>query len=79
MSGGFSFILEGLKLLCGWTLPGAFAKPRAPGEILPWHFGRIAQLVEQLTLNQRVRGSSPRAPTIISAQTALLPPEQCRA
>ncbi len=24
---------------------------------------RIAQLVEQLTLNQRVRGSSPRAPT----------------
>ena len=63
MSGGFSFILEGLKLLCGWTLPGAFAKPRAPGEILPWHFGRIAQLVEQLTLNQRVQGSSPCAPT----------------
>ena len=26
--------------------------------------GRIAQLAEQLTLNQRVRGSSPRAPTI---------------
>ncbi len=24
---------------------------------------RIAQLAEQLTLNQRVRGSSPRAPT----------------
>src|SRR6516225_849053 len=27
------------------------------------HFGRIAQLVEQLTLNQRVPGSSPGAPT----------------
>ena len=26
--------------------------------------GRIAQLVEQLTLNQRVVGSSPTAPTI---------------
>ena len=26
--------------------------------------GRIAQLVEQLTLNQRVLGSSPSAPTI---------------
>ena len=25
--------------------------------------GRIAQLVEQLTLNQRVQGSSPCAPT----------------
>ena len=30
------------------------------------HGGRIAQLVEQLTLNQRVRGSSPRAPPITS-------------
>ena len=28
------------------------------------HGGRIAQLVEQLTLNQRVQGSSPCAPTI---------------
>ena len=27
--------------------------------------GRIAQLVEQLTLNQRVQGSSPCAPTIV--------------
>ena len=26
--------------------------------------GRIAQVVEQLTLNQRVQGSSPCAPTI---------------
>jgi hypothetical protein len=28
--------------------------------------GRIAQVVEQLTLNQRVVGSSPTAPTNIS-------------
>ena len=28
--------------------------------------GRIAQLVEQLTLNQRVQGSNPCAPTIKS-------------
>jgi hypothetical protein len=27
--------------------------------------GRIAQVVEQLTLNQRVVGSSPTAPTIL--------------
>jgi hypothetical protein len=32
-------------------------------------FGRIAQLVEQLTLNQRVQGSSPCAPTIFSASS----------
>ena len=31
--------------------------------------GRIAQLVEQLTLNQRVQGSSPCAPTTLSKQT----------
>src|SRR3954469_2625446 len=30
-------------------------------------FGRIAQLVEQLTLNQRVPGSSPGAPTTAKA------------
>src|SRR3984893_4223583 len=32
--------------------------------------GRIAQLVEQMTLNHRVPGSSPCAPTIQSPQTA---------
>ena len=35
-------------------------------EILIWCFlslGRLAQLVEQLTLNQRVVGSIPTAPT----------------
>src|SRR5262249_1575177 len=46
---------QDLKRLRGWTLPGAFAKPRAPGEVLPRHSGRIAQLVEQLTLNQRAQ------------------------
>jgi hypothetical protein len=30
---------------------------------IPSNSGRIAQLVEQLTLNQRVQGSSPCAPT----------------
>jgi hypothetical protein len=34
--------------------------------------GRIAQLVEQLTLNQRVQGSSPCAPTTKSATYAKL-------
>jgi hypothetical protein len=35
------------------------------GQLPAPHFdGRIAQLVEQLTLNQRVQGSSPCAPTI---------------
>src|ERR1700738_266322 len=33
--------------------------------------GRIAQLVEQMTLNHRVPGSSPGAPTIQSPQTTL--------
>ena len=39
--------------------------------VLPILFRRIAQLVEQLTLNQRVRGSSPRAPTIALILTLL--------
>src|SRR3954452_17176423 len=42
----------------GATPPGDFPQVT---EILG--FGRIAQLVEQLTLNQRVQGSSPCAPT----------------
>ena len=54
-----------------------FAIPRVPsqerqlggcpltiGPGFPRGLGRIAQLVEQLTLNQRVQGSSPCAPTI---------------
>jgi hypothetical protein len=42
--------------------------------------GRIAQLVEQLTLNQRAQGSSPCAPTndliAIAAEIASLLPER---
>src|SRR5438046_2750332 len=37
--------------------------------------GRIAQLVEQLTLNQRVQGSSPCAPTSLRPRSC----EGCRA
>ena len=36
----------------------------APSRAMPRYWGRIAQLVEQLTLNQRVPGSSPGAPTM---------------
>ena len=49
----------------GWTQPNRFAtapalqRDHGGGKF----FGRIAQLVEQLTLNQRVVGSSPTAPT----------------
>jgi hypothetical protein len=48
----------------------AAGAPRRPGlrrvswwKCLTAWLGRIAQLVEQLTLNQRVQGSSPCAPT----------------
>ena len=37
--------------------------PCTRGAIRPSQGGRIAQVVEQLTLNQRVVGSSPTAPT----------------
>jgi hypothetical protein len=33
-----------------------------------YHDGSVAQLVEQLTLNQRVRGSSPRASTSLRSE-----------
>ena len=36
-----------------------------PAVHMNW-FGCVAQLVEQLTLNQRVWGSSPHPPTIFS-------------
>jgi hypothetical protein len=48
----------------GWTVAIAFAKPRRSAIASRSNSGRIAQLVEQLTLNQRVPGSSPGAPTI---------------
>ncbi len=37
--------------------------PCSRGATRPSQGGRIAQVVEQLTLNQRVVGSSPTAPT----------------
>ena len=54
-----------------FTLPPYAASEAAPWPVAPqsetWQIspacGRIAQLVEQLTLNQRVLGSSPSAPT----------------
>ena len=48
-----------------WTGQGGFAKqpPRFDRPVAD-QGGRIAQLVEQLTLNQRVVGSIPTAPTI---------------
>ena len=48
-----------------WTSGGRFAKRPAldEGFFRAKGSGRIAQLVEQLTLNQRVPGSSPGAPT----------------
>src|ERR1700749_1807138 len=68
-SGGLSVTWRGIqragKILppC-WTSPGRFAKRRALHEGFSGPVsGRIAQLVEQLTLNQRVPGSSPGAPT----------------
>ena len=48
----------------GCAAPGAHCRFHTPPQ--PWYtapVGRVAQLAEQLTLNQRVRGSSPRAPT----------------
>jgi hypothetical protein len=49
--------LAGLPL--DWKPPQACALAKLEAE----KFGRIAQVVEQLTLNQRVVGSSPTAPT----------------
>ena len=46
-----------------WTVGTRFATGRSPRGRPGRHSGRIAQLVEQLTLNQRVPGSSPGAPT----------------
>src|SRR5579863_8928117 len=53
------------KMGACWTSQGRFAKrrPLAMRFFGTLFSGRIAQLVEQLTLNQRVPGSSPGAPT----------------
>ena len=44
--------------------PLCYTTPSRGGSPARGRPGRIAQLVEQLTLNQRVQGSSPCAPTI---------------
>src|SRR5215475_7274883 len=46
-----------------WTMGGRFAKRPPPEGFFRTSSGRIAQLVEQMTLNHRVPGSSPGAPT----------------
>ena len=46
-----------------WTARRCFATARGPAGLPRMCAGRIAQLVEQLTLNQRVQGSNPCAPT----------------
>src|ERR1700739_4576284 len=46
-----------------WTSGGRFAKRRPLAKAFRAGRGRIAQLVEQMTLNHRVPGSSPGAPT----------------
>ena len=61
MSGGFYATNAGAA--GRWTGRRPFANRPAPGGVPPRQSGRIAQLVEQLTLNQRVQGSSPCAPT----------------
>jgi hypothetical protein len=51
-----------------------YSRPRYDGGAIdapPAMDGRIAQLVEQLTLNQRVQGSSPCAPTIYRQNAGL--------
>jgi hypothetical protein len=58
--------LDSARRLC--YMPG-LTRERRPRDF----DGRIAQLVEQLTLNQRVQGSSPCAPTIEIKDLADIP------
>ena len=51
------------------------ANKRSPQGKTQW-CGRIAQLVEQLTLNQRVPGSSPGAPTKLFRHLAAIAAQQ---
>ena len=67
-SGGFSPFREppepGKTRFSLLDITGRFAKRRPLARAFPDpSSGRIAQLVEQMTLNQRVPGSSPGAPT----------------
>jgi hypothetical protein len=57
---------------------GRFAKRRPLAKAFRTSSGRIAQLVEQLTLNQRVPGSSPGAPTIAINDLAASAPHRRR-
>src|ERR1700694_308747 len=63
----FSFLqappMGGKTPLACWTSEGRFAKRRPLAKAFRAGSGRIAQLVEQMTLNHRVPGSSPGAPT----------------
>ena len=61
-----------LVVLC-WTMGGRFAKRPPSRRLFRTSSGRIAQLVEQLTLNQRVPGSSPGAPTKSPKQINQIP------
>jgi hypothetical protein len=61
-----------------WTSVGRFAKRRPSAKAFRTGSGRIAQLVEQLTLNQRVPGSSPGAPTIAINDLATSGPHRTR-
>src|SRR3546814_6388587 len=56
-------------MIAGRSLPGT-RLPKPPRRSPKNGNGRIAQLVEQLTLNQRVLGSSPSASTIFSNNLA---------
>lgn len=50
---------------------GGFADARGRHTLVPAAWAAdalLAQLVEQLTLNQRVRGSNPRSPTSLAKQ-----------
>src|SRR5262245_55638126 len=49
-------------LSCNRSAAGSFPATAR----LRFRYGRLAQLVEQLTLNQRVAGSSPASPTMNS-------------
>src|SRR5277367_5707475 len=72
----FAPLREGGKTLplC-WTSRGRFAKRRPLVKAFPAGSGRIAQLVEQMTLNHRVPGSSPGAPTKLFKNLAKTEPE----
>jgi hypothetical protein len=60
-----------IRLLCTTCAhaTGAAAPDAMKPELPPHGSGRIAQLVEQLTLNQRVLGSSPSASTTFFSTT----------